>query len=150
VAIPAQGGGMGGVGGQAAAKRGAVGRRPGRPPSLAGINLLSIGIVTHMVKLRKLTLELINCLPDPSGEPVLQTKGLPINESISRPFFSSKIVQKSCKSLQKRAKNDRKNGFFQPGFSKACQAPRRLSRVIGRSRTKLEARSEPRNASILS
>jgi hypothetical protein len=28
-----------GVGGQAAAKRGKVGRRPGRPPSLAGLNL---------------------------------------------------------------------------------------------------------------
>jgi hypothetical protein len=37
--VPDFGSALDGVGGEAAAKRGRVGRRPGRPPSLAGLNL---------------------------------------------------------------------------------------------------------------
>jgi len=37
--VPDFGSALNGVGGEAAAKRGSVGRRPGRPPSMAGLNL---------------------------------------------------------------------------------------------------------------
>jgi hypothetical protein len=107
------------------------------PPSRArtgavagGTQALIHGVVTPVVKLRKLTRELINCFPDPSAKPVLQTKGLSRNWSVSGPFFSSKIVQKSCKSLQKRAKNDRKSGFLATDFIKTCQVRWLVSSLV--------------------
>jgi hypothetical protein len=61
-------------------------------------------IVTPMVELRKLKRELINFFPDPSAEPVWQTKGLFETRPVLRPFWCYKIVQESCKSVQKSAK----------------------------------------------
>jgi hypothetical protein len=103
--------------------------------ALAGGTQPSIhGIVTPMVELRKLTRELINCFPDPSADPVLQTKGLPRNRPVSRPFFSSKIVQNRAKPAQKVAKLGRKSGFMTTDFMKTCQVRRLVSSPVSAGR----------------
>jgi hypothetical protein len=69
-----------------------------------------------MVQLRKLTLELINYFPDPSAEPVVQTKDLIKTWPVFEALFWCQIVPKSAKSCQKLAKRGRKSRVFGDRF----------------------------------
>jgi hypothetical protein len=80
-----------------------------------------------MVKVRKLTMDLVANFPYSSAERVLQTNGLFEMEDIFWGFFWYKIGQnraKVCKSVQK---NDRKGRFFPASFIKTCQVRRLVS-----------------------
>jgi hypothetical protein len=97
------------------ASRAAVGERePDSSPSRRTQPLIH-RIVTHMVELRKLTWELINCFPDPSEKSVLQTKRLFERRLVLRRFWGYRIVPNSTNFCQKRAGKGReepKNGGF--------------------------------------
>jgi hypothetical protein len=69
-------------------------------------------IVTDVVKLRKLTSDLINCFPHPSAEPVLQAWGLFEIEPVLRPFFRAKSCQILPFSAKTQQKTTEKQGFF--------------------------------------
>jgi hypothetical protein len=128
-AVPDLGSAVDGVGGEVAVKRG--GGATARTTVIAGGTQPPIHhIVTAMVRLRKLTRELINCFPHPGAKPALQTKGLPGNTPVSGAFFLSKIAQNRAKPAQKTTKNGRKLGFLATDFIKACQVRRLVSSPV--------------------
>ena len=74
-------------------------------------------MVTDAVKLRKLTWNLIGLTTNPSGEPVLQTKGLLEGMAVFGRFLGAK----SCQILPISAKNVQRtgaNGHLRGGFSR--------------------------------
>jgi hypothetical protein len=72
-----------------------------------------------MVELRKLMRELTKLLPDPSAEPVWQTKGLFENKPVLTRLFRARIAPNSDIFCQKVAEYDRKVGFFGIDFWRA-------------------------------
>ncbi len=99
-----------------------------------------------MVKLRRLTRDLITHFPDPSGEPVLQTKGLLKVKLVLRRFRATKFYQIlpfSTKNVQRMGSNRAPNG----GFSRAIYLNRVKSRgscqaVTGASPCRFELNTE--------
>jgi hypothetical protein len=93
-----------------------------RPKSAAGSFMF-----IDMVKVIKLTGDLVANFPDPSAELVLQINELFERGPILRSFFSHKIGQNRAKVCKNVQKHDRKSPVYRDRFIKACQVARLMS-----------------------
>ncbi len=99
-----------------------------------------------MVKLRRLTRDLITHFPDPSGEPVLQTKGLLKVKLVLRRFRATKFYQIlpfSTKNVQRTGSNRAPNrGFSRAIYLNRVKSGRPCQSVTGASPCWFELNTE--------